>query len=65
MLCPLCSAQRMQWKLRQNIPGGRVSASPRDQRRGNELIRGKICCGRTPMETLEDGKQLWEEKKVA
>ena len=27
--------------------------------------QGKMCCGRTPMETLEDGKQLWEEKKVA
>jgi len=27
--------------------------------------QGKMCCGRTPMETLEDGKRLWEEKKVA
>jgi transposase InsO family protein len=27
--------------------------------------QGKMCCGRTPMETLEDGKQLWEEKKIA
>jgi hypothetical protein len=23
-----------------------------------------MCCGRTPMETLEDGKRLWEEKKI-
>ena len=27
--------------------------------------QGKMCCGRTPMETLEDGKKLWEEKLVA
>ena len=27
--------------------------------------QGKMCCGRTPMETLEDGKRLWEEKKIA
>jgi len=27
--------------------------------------QGKMCCGRTPMDTLEDGKQLWDEKKVA
>jgi transposase InsO family protein len=24
--------------------------------------QGKICCGRTPMETLLDGKQIWQEK---
>ena len=24
--------------------------------------QGKICCGRTPMQTLLDGKQLWKEK---
>lgn len=24
--------------------------------------QGKICCGRTPMQTLLDGKQLWMEK---
>lgn len=24
--------------------------------------QGKICCGRTPMQTLVDGKQLWKEK---
>jgi len=26
--------------------------------------QGKMCCGRTPMETLEDGKQIWKEKLV-
>ena len=27
--------------------------------------QGKMCCGRTPMQTLEDGKQTWKEKFVA
>jgi len=27
--------------------------------------QGKMCCGRTPMATLEDGKRLWEEKAIA
>lgn len=27
--------------------------------------QGKVCCGRTPMQTLEDGKQIWQEKFVA
>ena len=27
--------------------------------------QGKMCCGRTPMETLESGKSLWQEKLVA
>ena len=27
--------------------------------------QGKMCCGRTPMQTLEDGKQIWQEKFVA
>jgi len=27
--------------------------------------QGKMCCGRTPMDTLEDGKKLWQEKLVA
>jgi len=27
--------------------------------------QGKMCCGRTPMETLEDGKEIWQEKLVA
>lgn len=26
--------------------------------------QGKMCCGRTPIETLEDGKSLWEEKLI-
>ena len=26
--------------------------------------QGKMCCGRTPMETLIDGKQIWQEKKL-
>ena len=24
--------------------------------------QGKMCCGRTPMETLVDGKRIWKEK---
>lgn len=27
--------------------------------------QGKMCCGRTPMATLEDGKQIWQEKYVS
>ena len=27
--------------------------------------QGKMCCGRTPMETLEDGKKAWTEKYIA
>lgn len=27
--------------------------------------QGKVCCGRTPIQTLEDGKQIWKEKFVA
>ena len=26
--------------------------------------QGKMCCGRTPIETLNDGKQIWQEKLV-
>lgn len=26
--------------------------------------QGKMCCGRTPMETLQDGKQIWQEKLI-
>ncbi len=26
--------------------------------------QGKMCCGRAPMETLIDGKQIWQEKLV-
>ena len=27
--------------------------------------QGKMCCGRTPMETLPDGKTIWAEKNLA
>lgn len=27
--------------------------------------QGKMCCGRTPFETLADGKRIWQEKKLA
>ncbi len=27
--------------------------------------QGKMCCGRTPMDTLEDGKGIWKEKFIA
>lgn len=27
--------------------------------------QGKMCCGRTPMETFLDGKQIWAEKNLA
>ncbi len=27
--------------------------------------QGKMCCGRTPFETLLDGQRIWQEKKVA
>ena len=27
--------------------------------------QGKMCCGRTPMQTLIDGKAIWKEKKLA
>lgn len=26
--------------------------------------QGKMCCGRTPIATLIDGKQIWEEKNL-
>lgn len=26
--------------------------------------QGKVCCGRTPLETLVDGKYLWQDKKL-
>lgn len=26
--------------------------------------QGKMCCGRTPMETFIDGKKVWEEKNL-
>jgi len=27
--------------------------------------QGKMCCGRTPMETLEDGMKFWQDKKLS
>jgi transposase InsO family protein len=27
--------------------------------------QGKMCCGRTPMETLAEGKKIWQEKLVS
>jgi IS30 family transposase len=27
--------------------------------------QGRMCCGRTPMETLLEGKTIWKEKFVA
>ncbi len=27
--------------------------------------QGKMCCGRTPLEILEDGKRIWAEKNLA
>jgi len=27
--------------------------------------QGKMCCGRTPMATLLDGKRIWAEKNLA
>ena len=27
--------------------------------------QGKMCCGRTPFETMLDGQRIWQEKKVA
>ncbi|MDW0637427.1 hypothetical protein P2F94_03805, partial [Mannheimia haemolytica] len=27
--------------------------------------RGKMCCGRTPMATLLDGKRIWVEKNLS
>ncbi|MGYP001563220393 len=26
--------------------------------------QGKMCCGRTPMDTLLDGKRIWQEKFI-
>ena len=27
--------------------------------------QGKMCCGRTPMETILDGKRIWAEKNLS
>jgi hypothetical protein len=26
--------------------------------------QGKICCGRTPIQTMIDGKEIWKEKFI-
>jgi len=31
----------------------------------NRTHQGKKCCGRTPLETLLDGKSVWAEKNLA
>lgn len=36
-----------------------------DQYNYERTHQGKMCCGRTPMETLADGKNIWQEKLVA
>ena len=30
----------------------------------DQTHQGKVCCGRTPMETLLDGKSIWKEKSL-
>lgn len=36
-----------------------------DYYNNNRTHQGKVCCGRTPMQTLLDGKLIWEEKNLA
>lgn len=36
-----------------------------EQYNNERTHQGKICCGRTPIATLEDGKSIWKEKLVA
>lgn len=33
-----------------------------DHYNSDRTHQGKMCCGRTPMQTLLDGKELWKEK---
>lgn len=33
-----------------------------DEYNNNRTHQGKMCCGRTPMQTLVDGKLVWGEK---
>ena len=35
-----------------------------DKHNTQRTHQGKLCCARTPMETLIDGKQVWKEKFV-
>lgn len=36
-----------------------------DEYNNNRTHQGKMCCGRTPMQTLEDGKTICKEKQIA
>ena len=36
-----------------------------DHHNNERTHQGKICEGRTPMQTLEEGKAIWREKFVA
>ena len=36
-----------------------------DYYNNNRTHQGKVCCGRTPMQTLLDGKLIWKEKNLA
>jgi len=33
--------------------------------KNHRTYQGKMCCGRMPIETLEDGKSIWTEKNLA
>ena len=33
-----------------------------DHYNNQQTHQGKMCCGRTPMETLLEGKKIWQEK---
>ncbi len=35
-----------------------------DEYNNQRTYQGKMCCGRTPMATLYEGKQLWREKDL-
>jgi transposase InsO family protein len=36
-----------------------------DRYNNERTHQGKMCCGRTPMQTLEDGKEIWKEKNLS
>lgn len=35
-----------------------------EQYNNHRTHQGKMCCGRTPLATLQDGKQLWRKKDL-
>ena len=35
-----------------------------DYYNNQRTYQGKMCCGRTPMATLQDGKTIWKEKFI-